>query len=74
MKLEKYIEKCNQKKHNITFQRDQKGFFRTLEAVENGNGGMPEMQIFVEFWGGIWEQNEPTPNMPSMEEVKAELD
>ena len=74
MKLEKYIEKCNQKKHNITFQQDQKGFFRTLEAVENGKGGMPEMQIFVEFWGGIWEQNEPTPNMPSMEEVKAELD
>ena len=53
--MEKYIEKCNQKKHNITFQRDQKGFFRTLEAVENGKGGMPEMQIFVEFWGGIWE-------------------
>ena len=31
------------------------------------------MQIFVEFWGGIWEQNEPTPNMSSMEEMKAEL-
>ena len=36
-------------------------------------GEMPEMQRFVEFWGGIWEQNEPTLNMPWMEEVKAEL-
>ena len=29
------------------------------------------MQRFAEFWGGIWEQNEP--NMPWMEDVKAEL-
>ena len=36
-------------------------------------GEMPEMQRFVEFGGGIWEQNEPTLNMPWMEEVKAEL-
>ena len=34
---------------------------------------MPEMERFVEFWGGIWQQNEPTPNMPWMEELKAEL-
>ena len=71
--MEKYIGKCNWKKHNIMFQRDQKGFFRTLEAVEKREGEMPEMQRFVEFWGGIWEQNEPMPNMPWMEEVKAEL-
>ena len=31
------------------------------------------MQRFVEFWEGIWEQNEPMPNMPWMEEVKAEM-
>ena len=35
---------------------------------------MPEIKKFVEFWGGIWEQNEPTPNIQWMEEVKAELD
>ena len=42
-KLEKYIEKRNRKKHNILFQRDQKGFFRTLEAVEKRKGEIPEM-------------------------------
>ena len=36
------------KKHNM-FQRDQKVFFRTLEAVEKHEGEMPKMQRFVEF-------------------------
>ena len=73
VKLEKYVETRNRKKHNIMFQQDQKGFFRTLEAVEKREAEMHKMQRFVEFWGGIWEQNEPMPNMPWMEEVKAEL-
>ena len=55
------------------FQRDQKAHFWTLEAVEKREGEMPKMQKFVEFFGGILEQNNPTPNMPLMEEVKAEL-
>ena len=73
VKLDKYVEKGNRKKDNIMFQKDQKSFFRTLEKVEKHEGEMPEMEKFVEFWGSIWEQNEPTPNMPWMEEVKAEL-
>ena len=56
------------------FQQDRKGFFGTLEAVEKCKGEMPEMQRFVEISGGTWEQNEPTPNIPWMEEVKTELD
>ena len=73
VKLDKYVEEGNRKKDNIMFQKDQKSFFRMLEKVEKHEGEMPEMEKFVEFWGGIWEQNEPTPNMPWMEEVKAEL-
>ena len=73
VKLDKYVEKGNRKKDNIMFQKDQKNFFRMLEKVEKHEGEMPEMEKFVEFWGGIWEQIEPTPNMPWMEEVKAEL-
>ena len=73
VKLDKYVEKGNRKKDNIIFQKDQKSFSHTLEKVEKHEGEMPEMEKFVEFWGGIWEQNEPTPNMPWMEEVKAEL-
>ena len=73
IKLVKFIEKRKRKKDNIMFQQDQKSFYRTLEKVEKHEGEMPEMEKFVEFWGGIWEQNEPTPNMAWMEEVKAEL-
>ena len=73
VKLEKCIEKGNRKKGNIIFQKDQKNFFRTLEKVKKHEGEMPAMEKFVEFWGGIWEQDEATPNMPWMEEVKAEL-
>ena len=73
IKLAKFIEKPNRKKDNIMFQKDQRSFFWTLEKVEKHEGEMPEMEKFVEFWGGIWEQNELTPNMSWMEEVKAEL-
>ena len=44
-----------------------------LEAEEKREGEMPKMQRFVEFWGGIWVQNEPMLNLPWMEEMKAEL-
>ena len=73
VKLEKYIEKRNRRKHKIMFQRDQKGFFPTLEAVERPEIEIAEMQRFVEFWRGPWEQNKPMLNMLWMEEVKVEL-
>ena len=73
VKLEKFVEKRKRKKENFMFYHDQKGFFRTLESDITREGEMPDMDKFVEFWGGIWEQNERTPNMPWMEEVKREL-
>ena len=36
-------------------------------------GEMPEMERFVDFWGGIWETEERTPNIPWMEEIRREL-
>ena len=73
VKLEKFVEKRKRKQDNFMFHHDQKGFFRTLEADITREGEMPDMDKFVEFWGGIWEQNERTPNMPWMKEVKREL-
>ena len=31
------------------------------------------MDMFVKFWGGIWEKGDRTPNMPLMEKVREEL-
>ena len=67
IKLAKSEEKRRRKQDNIMFQRNQKGFFRTLEEEEANEGEMTEMEKFVEFWGGIWEREENTPNMPWME-------
>ena len=53
VKLAKYMEKRRRKQDNIKFQRDQKGFFRTLEEDLTREGEMPEMDKFVDFWGGI---------------------
>ena len=54
-------------------QRDQKGIFRTLEEDGTREGEMPEMDKFVDFWGGIWEIKEQTPYMPWMEEIGRQL-
>ena len=58
IKLAKCEEKRRRKQNNIMFQQDQKGFFRTLEENEVHEGKIPEMEKFVEFWGGIWERKE----------------
>ena len=63
IKLAKCEEKRRRKLENIMFQRDQKGFFRTLEEDDAHEEEMPEMENFVEFWGGIWKRGEKTPNM-----------
>ena len=55
------------------FQKDQTAFFRKLEEKSNRKGQMPEMNKFIEFWGGIWERRKNTPHMPWMEEVKMQL-
>ena len=58
VKLAKYMEKRRRKQDNIMFQHDQKGFFWTLEEDGTREGEMPEMDKFVDFWGGIWERKE----------------
>ena len=73
IKLAKCEEKRWRKQDNVMFQRDQRGFFRTLEGNVVHEGEMPEMEKFVQFWGGIWEREEITPNMPWMEVVRRQL-
>ena len=70
VKLTKYTEKRRRKQDNIMFQQDQKGFFLTLEEDGTREREMPEMDKFVDFWGGIWERKERTPYMPWKEEIK----
>ena len=73
IKTKKYIERKPRIQDNIMYQLDQKSFFKKLEGTEVREGKIPEMEKFVEYWGGIWERKERTPNMPWMEEVKRQL-
>ena len=73
IKSAKCEEKQRRKQDNIMFQQDQKGFFRMLKVEEAHEGEMPEMEKFIEFWVGIWEREERTPNMPWMEEIRRQL-
>ena len=70
VKSEKCIEKRKRKQDNIKFQRDQKGFFKTLDGEQTQEGKIPEIKNFVKVWGSICEKNERTPSMPWMEEMK----
>ncbi len=47
VKLEKCVEKRQRKLDNLMFQRDQKNFFRTLEADDTKEGEMPEMRSLL---------------------------
>ena len=71
--LEKYVENRKRKLDNIMFQKHLGAFFIKLEEKSNRKGQMPEMDKFIEFWGGIWKRRELTPYMPWMEEVKMQL-
>ena len=73
IKLSKCEEKQRRKQDNVMFQRHQRGFFRMLEGNVVHEEEMPEMEKFVELWGGIWEREEITPNMPWMEVVRRQL-
>ena len=49
VKLEKCIEKRKRKQDNIKFQRDQKGFFKTLEGGQTREGRMPDLKNLLNF-------------------------
>ena len=50
------IERGKRIRNNATFERDQKSFIRKLESSTSHEGQIPEIEKFVEFWGGIWEK------------------
>ena len=58
---------------NAIFERDQKRFFRKIDSSTSHEGQIPEIEKFVEFWGGIWEKEKRTPEMPWMEKVREDL-
>ena len=67
------IKRGKRIRDNATFERDQKSFFRKIESSTSHEGQIPNIEKFVELWGGIWEKEERTPEMPWMEKVREDL-
>ena len=58
---------------NDIFEKDQRNFYRRVENNTKYEGKTPEVDKFVNFWGGIWEKDEKTPMVPWMEEAREAL-
>ena len=73
VKLVKMIERGKRIMDNNIFEKDHKSFFKRIEDSTEHEGAMPEMDKFVQFWVGIWEKDDRTPNMPWMEKIQEKL-
>ena len=56
MIIEKMIKRSKRVKDNGVFKRDQNFFKKILEKVNDHRGNSPQMERFLEFFGGIWEK------------------
>ena len=67
------IKRGKRIKDDANFEKDQKVSFKTLDEKTVYEGEPPPMEKFVEFWAGIWELVEKTPELPWMQKVKMVL-
>ena len=55
------------------FEKHQRNFYRRIENNTKYEGKTPEVDKFVNVWGGIWEKDKKTPVIPWMEEAREAL-
>lgn len=71
--LDKMIKKGRRIRNNIMFQKDQRGLYKQASKKKENIGRTPEIEKFVEFWGGIWEERRSTVVQPWMTEIEEKL-
>ena len=70
VKLDKMSTRAKRIKNNAMFAADEGGFYRKGKGKKVYHGEIPPMEKFVEFWGGIWEDEKKTPEQPWMKVVE----
>ena len=50
--------------NNARFREDERRFYPKMNQEKNFTGTVPEIEKFVEFWGGIWEKERTTKEQP----------
>ena len=68
---EKMLKRGKNIRNNARFVKDEGGFYRKSNQTFTGN--VPDMEKLEEFWGGIWEKEEITPEQPWMLKIKEQL-
>ena len=57
VKLEKMIERGRRIMDNDIFENDQINFYRRIEKNNKYEGKTPEVDKFINFWSGIWQND-----------------
>ena len=71
--LLKAVEKRKRRKNNAMFVTDEGAFYKRVNSTKEFKGEPPAMERFVEFWGGMWEEEKITIEQPWMEKIKEDL-
>ena len=72
--LEKTDYRRGRKTHNnARFREDEGRFYRKMNQTKNFTGTVPEIEKFVQSWGGIWKQKSTTKEQPWMFEIEQQL-
>ena len=73
VKLEKMLAKGKRVRNNLLFRKDERQFYRNVNESKSRTGKAPNINEFVAFWRGIWEDQKVTPFLPWMDEVAGKL-
>ncbi len=60
--------------NNARFVEDEKGLYQKSNQKITFTGTVPDIEKFVQSWGGIWEKEETTPEQPWMLKIKQQLE
>ena len=66
----KAVVKRERRKNNAMFVTDEGAFYKRVNSTKEFKGEPPAMERFVEFWGGMWEEEKIAIEQPWMEKIK----
>ena len=73
IKLEKTKTKDERIRDNNMFRDDQSKFYRSINTKQEQKGKVPNIDKFVNFWAGIWEDGTTTPHKEWMRTVAQKI-
>ena len=61
VKMEKMKSRDGKIRDNNMFRGNQSQFYRSIEDKQENKGKVPDIEKFVKFWAGIWDDESVTP-------------